>query len=259
MSWTFTHRAGLALLALDAPGFQGVDVVVTTRQGGVSASPYDTLNLGDHVGDDPSCVAENRRRVAAAMGVDVEALVITRQEHGTDVARASYGSRPGPADVLATTDPRVAVCILVADCVPIVVCDSPAGVLVVAHAGWRGTAGSVARAAVESARGLGADLDRCHAAIGPSISGRAYQVGDEVASALRAAGCGDAVVPDGPGHFLADLEAANVTQLVAAGIGAARVTGATHVTDGGGRFFSDRAQRPCGRFALAARLTTTGS
>jgi hypothetical protein len=106
---------------------------------------------------------------------------------------------------------------------------------------------------------LGAQPARCRAAMGPCISTTGYQVGDDVAAALAAAGCATAVVPDGTGRHLADLADAARTQLVDAGLREERVDLPTSWTDGGTRFFSDRARRPCGRFALAARLAHPGS
>jgi hypothetical protein len=249
------RRGGLEVLVLDELAGAGVDAIVTTRVGGVSEAPYDTLNLGDHVGDDPAAVSENRGRLAAAMGLAAADLVIARQVHGIGVATVRRGDVAGDADVLATDDPAVALCILVADCVPIAVVDARAHVLVVAHAGWRGTASSVAAAAVDAAVALGASAARCHAVLGPCISPRAYQVGAEVADALTRAGCADAVTPDGTGRFLADLRAANALQLERAGVDPSHIIKVAHHTDGGATFFSDRAARPCGRFALAARLT----
>jgi YfiH family protein len=253
------RRGDLEVLEFPSLHDRGVEIVVTTRSGGVSQAPYDTCNLGDHVGDDPACVEENRRRVAAAMRVDLGALMIARQVHGTDVAIVEPAGIIGDADVLATTDPSVALCVLVADCAPICLVDPCAQVLVVAHAGWRGTAARVAEVAVQAASDLGADREQLIAVIGPCISPDAYQVGAEVAEAMSAAGCGDAVAPDGTGRFTCDLVAANAAQLVRAGVAASRVVRSGFSTDGGTLLFSDRAARPCGRFALVARLRGAAS
>jgi copper oxidase (laccase) domain-containing protein len=132
-------------------------------------------------------------------------------------------------------------------------------VLGVAHAGWRGTASRVAVVAVDAMVALGGRPARIRAAMGPCVSQAAYQVGDDVAAALADAGCGTAVVPDGTGRHLADLAAATRTQLLGAGVRDDAVDLPTSWTDAGTRFFSDRAQRPCGRFALAARLARASS
>ena len=248
------RRGTLEVVRLAQLAALGADAIVTTRRGGVSVAPFDTLNLGDHVGDDPCAVTENRRRLAAAMGVDPDGLAIARQVHGTTSAVARRGSAIGVADVLVTDDPSVAICVLVADCVPVVLLDPVARVLCVAHAGWRGTASSVIAAALEAMTGLGASAARCRAAMGPCVSAATYQVGDDVARALEAVGCAGAVTPDGSGRYLADLAGATRTQLLGAGVAATMIDLPTSWTDGGARWFSDRSQRPCGRFALAARL-----
>ena len=259
MTEVVERRGTLRVVRLAQLDELGADAIVTTRDGGVSAAPYDTLNLADHVGDDPASVTENRRRLARAMGVDPEGLTIARQVHGTGVAVAHRGASIGEADVIVTADAAVAICVLVADCVPIVILDPVARVLCVAHAGWRGTASRVAVAALDAMRVLGARPERCRAAMGPCISAGAYQVGDDVAEALGEAGCAGAVVPDGTGRHLADLAGATRDHLLAAGVSAEGVDLPTSSTDGGARFFSDRAQRPCGRFALAARLAQPAS
>jgi hypothetical protein len=256
------RRDELEVLHLTSFERLGADVIVTSRVGGVSAAPYDALNLGDHVGDDPDAVRENRRRLAAVMGVGEAGVAFAHQVHGTgvEVVRGAAPLEPlGDADVLVTNDASIAIGVLVADCVPVVLLDPVAGVLCVAHAGWRGTAARVAVSAVEAMAALGAQPPRCRAAMGPCISPRAYQVGDDVAGALRDVGCASSVAPDGTGRHLADLAAATRTQLLAAGLRAEHVELPTSWTDGGARHFSDRAERPCGRFALAARLRRPSS
>ena len=139
----------LELVGLASIQALGAEAVVTTRRGGVSGGPYASLNLGDHVGDDPTAVAENRRRLAGFFGVATDALVVVRQVHGATAAIVDAATRPNEADALVTADPRVVVCVLVADCVPVVVLDPTARVLAVVHAGWRGTVAGVVGATVE--------------------------------------------------------------------------------------------------------------
>lgn len=146
----------------------------TGRDGGVSTGPYASLNLGDHVGDDPAAVAENRRRVAAEAGVDP--LVLARQVHGRAVVEVT-GSWTGPApeaDALVTRTPGLAVGMLVADCTPVVVVAPDEGVVGVAHAGREGMRQGVAVALVEALRDLGAR--RLVGRVGPSICPRCYSV-----------------------------------------------------------------------------------
>jgi YfiH family protein len=245
-----------------------VEVAVTTRHGGVSAAPYDTLNLGLHVGDDSEHVVANRSRAAVAFGAALEDLVFARQVHGARVTLVGPGERgrgarsdddalPG-TDVLVTVTPGITLAIMVADCVPLALVDPEAHVLAAVHAGWRGTAAGAVGAALRAMQACGAETGRIHAFVGPAVRRDRYQVSDEVPQALRAvvrpAPLHPAVArPDGPGHWLVDLVAANRQQLVAGGVRNEQI-----VECGGSTadepFFSDRAQRPCGRFALLARL-----
>ncbi len=246
----------------------GAAVAVTTRHGGVSPAPYDTLNLGLHVGDDPAAVATNRSLAAGAFGVEAGQLVFARQVHGAGVAvvggaeagrgTAAEEDAVADADVLVTTTPGVALVIMVADCVPLALIEPRAGVLAVVHAGWRGTAAGVVGAALEAMVERGAARADIRAWIGPAVAPGRYQVTDEVRQALEAA-VGPAALdsdvarPDGPGHWLVDLVAANSQQLRLGGVPAGHISDCG-VTTADARFFSDRAARPCGRFALMARL-----
>lgn len=168
-------------LAVELPGARGV---FTTRRGGVSEGPYATLNLGDHVDDDPEAVAENRRRVAELAGRGWEAFRWARQVHGSEVAvhrtSTTWGHRP---DSL-TFDAQVvggdaAAIVFVADCLPVLFSDGERVAAV--HAGWRGLAGGVLEAALEHLSG------EVHAALGPSARGCCYEVGEEVHEALPGA------------------------------------------------------------------------
>ena len=256
------------LLRWEEAGALGADVAVTTREGGVSHPPYDTLNLGLHVGDRPGDVATNRGRAAGAFGVALDSMVFARQVHGCaavvvgDEERgrgtASEDDAIGATDILVTTTTGVTLVILVADCLPVALVDPAAGVLAAVHAGWRGTAAGAAPAAVAAMTRLGARAERVHAFLGPAVAPDRYQVGDEVARALSDAVRPDALDPavsrsDGPGHWLVDLVQANRQQLVRSGLRPEHIAdcGVTTAIDS---LFSDRAARPCGRFGLLARL-----
>ena len=161
-------------------------------------------------------------------------------------------------DILVTDSPAVTLVIMVADCVPLALVDPEKGILAAVHSGWRGTAAGAVGSALDAMRKRGADPARVHAFVGPAVHPDRYQVTDAVRRGLAAvtqpAELDTAVArPDGPGHWLIDLVAANRQQLVAAGVPAEHIAhaGATTADD---PFFSDRAQRPCGRFALLARL-----
>jgi len=256
------------LLRWDGAPDHGAAVAVTTRHGGTSVAPYDTLNLGLHVGDRPDAVIDNRARAAAAFGVDLDTVVFARQVHAAASAlvgpedggrgtRSEGDAVPG-VDILVATTPGLTLAILVADCVPLALVDPDAGVLAAVHAGWRGTAAGAVGCALRAMEASGAQPGRVRAFLGPAVHPDLYQVSDEVAHALsdvvRPAALDRAVArPAGPGHWLVDLVSANRQQLLTGGVPAEHIvdSGATSADDD---FFSDRAQRPCGRFALLARL-----
>lgn len=259
---------GLDVLAWPGLEALGIDVVVPERGGGVSTGPYASLNLGLHVGDDEGAVRENRRRTAAVLGAGLDDLVFCNQTHGRVVVTVSDADRGrgartqddaiGGADAMVTTTPGVVLAVLVADCVPIVLVDPEARVLACVHAGWRGTVAGVAGAAVEVMVGLGARPADVVALIGPAVPPERYQVGADVAVAAEACFGPDVdavLLPDDePDHWRFDLWSANERLLVRAGVPAANVSRAGALPTGDGRFFSDRAERPCGRFAALARL-----
>jgi YfiH family protein len=235
-----------------------LDAMVTTRHGGVSAGPYASLNLGRHVGDDPSAVDENWRRAAAALGCRPDDIVTATQVHGRDVVVVGDPD-PGPleCDGLATATPGVAVGVLAADCATLVIYAPDAHALTCVHAGWKGTTLRTAAAGVDALAGLGADPARLRVGIGPTIAAGRYQVGEEVAAAARdcfGRDAGDALRPDGTGRWTFDLVTANRRVLADAGVDPAHVEASPGGTGPGTPYFSDRAQRPCGRFALLARL-----
>jgi purine-nucleoside/S-methyl-5'-thioadenosine phosphorylase / adenosine deaminase len=239
-------RGALRVYGLDFARSFGVDAFVTDRSGGVSEAPYDSLNLAFHVGDHRDRVAENRRRVSAAIGVADDQLVTANQVHGSDVVEVT-GPVDAAADGLVGGDDGLALAILVADCAPVLLVDESSVRFAVVHAGWRGLAEGVLANAVarfERAASL-------HAYIGPSISARRYQVGPEVAS--RFADVPGALEDDARDRSRLNLRAVAAHQLAALGLHDGHVLYSAERTDGGAPFFSDRAHRPCGRFALVAR------
>jgi polyphenol oxidase len=227
--------------------------------------------------------------VFAAQVHGSRAEVVSAADRGRGTLAA--GDAVGPADALVTATPGTVLAILVADCVPIILYDPAAHVLACVHAGWRGTVARTAQAALAAMGSLGTRPEDVIAGIGPSVAAGSYQVGEEVAAAARDAfgeevagtardGFGEEVAgtardgfgqqpqallrptltggpygKGGPGQWLFDLPAANRHVLRAAGVpdGQIHVT-ATPTGPGPGLFFSHRAERPCGRFVLAARL-----
>lgn len=241
------RRGSLTVYPVESVRALGVDAFVTDRFGGASSSPYDSLNLGNHVGDQLDDVMENRRRVANAAGVDVTRLVTVRQVHGADVLDASFVTPSSKADALVYDSDDVALAILVADCVPILFVDASSDRFALVHAGWRGLQRGVL---AETLRHFD-DAATVHVFLGPSISREGYQVGPEVAEHFR--DVPGALVTDGGDRSRLDLRHVATHQLTLSGVNDEFIMRSQQVTDGGEIFFSDRAARPCGRFALVAK------
>ncbi len=247
----------------------GVTAVVTTRHGGVSTGAYASLNLGDHVGDDHEAVLENRRRLCAALGVG--RLTVADQQHGAAVAvigAALAGRGHDGADdarhVLPRTDamvtslPGVALATIVADCAPVVLFDQRRQAAGVAHCGRRGTVLRTLPRAIEAMRAaFGTQPADLLAGIGPAIGAASYEIGEaEAVQVMAAFGDSNLLCPTRPGHCTFDLVAALRIQLRDAGV----VDGNVHAMAVDTRtstadFFSDRAERPCGRFMAVTMLT----
>ncbi|MBY4893129.1 peptidoglycan editing factor PgeF [Rhodobacteraceae bacterium N5(2021)] len=166
----------MTLSPLTSPLLDGITHGFFTRQGGASTGIYAGLNCGSGSSDQAEVVAMNRARVADAMGVD--ALASVHQVHSADAVVADLAAKP-KADGLVTDTPGVALTILTADCQPVLFADRDAGVVGAAHAGWKGALDGVLEATLEKMEDLGADRGRVRAVIGPSISQRAYEVGQE--------------------------------------------------------------------------------
>jgi polyphenol oxidase len=240
------QRATLTVCPSDDLAELGVDVFVTDRFNGKSVGPYNSLNLGDHVGDDEEHVRTNRALVARAAGVDDEHFVTVRQVHGANVLDGASVNDVSEADALVTDSSELALAILVADCVPLALVDETSGRVALVHAGWRGLQVGVIARTLE-----GFDARTTHAFIGPSISKERYQVGPDVARYFT--GVEGALTPDGGDRSRLDLRLIATRQLLDAGVADDHIVRSRDVTDGGEIFFSDRAQRPCGRFAIVAK------
>lgn len=228
---------------------------MTNRYGGSSAAPYDELNLGGHVGDDPSRVASNRALLAAAFDLPTDRLVFMSQVHGCTVAVVDGPPAPGSpvpeADALVTAQPGLALAVLVADCAPVLLADAAAGVVAVAHAGRRGMAGGVVAATLAAMGRLGAAPSTTWALVGPAICGRCY----EVPAALQAEVA--AVEPASrsttrSGTAGLDIRAGVVAQLDAAGVASIEVD--PRCTAESEELYSHRRDGVTGRFAALAAL-----
>ena len=152
--------------------------VVTDRRGGRSASPYDSFNLGGHVGDDPAAVAANRDRLAHEIGVPGASVVWMTQVHGTGVAVIEDADENPVADVdaLVTATPGLVLCVLVADCVPVLLVDPVAGVVAAVHAGREGVRRGVVPATLAAMTRLGSRPGDVEALLGPAVCGADYEV-----------------------------------------------------------------------------------
>jgi YfiH family protein len=152
--------------------------VVTTRHGGVSAPPYDSFNLGEHVGDRSEAVTANRQRLAAGVGLPAQRLVWMEQVHGRTVAAVDGPlAAPVPAtDALVTAEPGLAVAVLVADCVPVLLADPVEKVVGAVHAGRVGARVGVLPAALAAMRELGARIEQVEVLLGPAACGQCYEV-----------------------------------------------------------------------------------
>ena len=200
-----------------------------TRRGGASSGIFAGLNCGPGSSDQAECVRLNRARVAEAMDVDESALVTVHQVHSPDVVTLDApiaGEKPR-ADALVTATPGLALAVLTADCQPVLFADAQAGVVGAAHAGWRGALGGVLEATLDAMVALGAERGRIQAVIGPCISQRAYEVGEEFLDTFLADDPGHVrfFANGRPGRYQFDLVGFGLARLRAAGVGGASWTG----------------------------------
>ncbi|MGW0806399.1 peptidoglycan editing factor PgeF [Nonomuraea sp. NPDC002799] len=230
----------------------GVRVAITDRHGGVSAPPYGTRNLGGMVGDDPAAVLANRAGLAAEL--DVRAVVLMRQVHSADVAYVSepFGDDPPKLDGVFTSEPRLALASLGADCPAVLVADPVAGLVGAAHSGRPGTEAGIAAALVAAMAAKGAEPGRMVALIGPGACGRCYEVPADLREQVAAR------VPETWSTTswqtpALDLRAGIEAQLRGAGL--ADVRHDARCTIESDELYSHRRDQPTGRFAGLIWLT----
>lgn len=221
-----------------------ITAAFSTRHGGVSAAPYDTLNLGLTTGDTRANVEENRRRFCQQIDVDPSAIVQAEQVHGdtvrvVDAPPANSGVEPPACDGFATRVPGHLLTIAVADCAAVLIADAEADIVGICHSGWRGTVANIAARTVEAITDLGGTAATMHAYVSPCISLDAFEVGEEVAGQFDAAYVhrrDNWVRP----HI--DLKAVLNDQLIAAGLPGDHIELSPYCTmDDNGDFFSYRA------------------
>lgn len=233
----------------DWPAPAHVRACVTTRAGGISQAPFDSLNLGDHVEDDPQAVAGNRQILTTALHCQPAWL---RQVHGVQVVEADP-AQVVEADASWSATPGIASAVLTADCLPALFCNRAGTRVAAAHAGWRGLAGGVLEATLDA---LALPAQEVLVWLGPAIGPQAFEVGAEVREAFLAghAEAAQAFVPSvNAGKFMADIYQLARIRLAARGVTAVYGGGFCTVSDT--RFYSYRRAARTGRFASLIWLT----
>ena len=222
--------------------------VSTTRAGGASVPPFDTFNLGDHVGDDPAAVAANRSRLATAIGLGEDGIVWMNQVHGDRVVAVDgpVAGAVDDADGLVTTNPRLALAVVTADCVPVLMSDSRAGVVAAVHAGRVGAQQGVVARAVEVMLAKGAHVEDISVLLGPAVSGRNYEVPSAMADEVEAAMPGSRTTT-ARGTAGLDLRSGIARQLTGLGVTTIGIDPRCTVDDP--NLFSHRRAAPTGRLA----------
>lgn len=258
------HANGVVTLTFERLDKLPVAAHISTRHGGVSPEPWHSLNFSVLRGDDPARVAENRRRLAEALGLSVDAIVSCQQVHGTGIAKVGAedaGARIAGCDGLITDEIELPLMLVFADCVPLLIYDPVHHALGAVHAGWRGTLNGAATALLWAMQAAyDTQPSQVHVCIGPSIGPNSYEVGAEVVALAQAH------LPDpaaalhypngaaGNAHF--DLWQANLQLLAHAGVAPAQVEIAgIDTAQNTADFFSHRAEAGrCGLFALVTWL-----
>lgn len=239
--------------------FSEIAAAQSTRLGGVSTAPYNSLNLGKSTADDPETVAENRRRICASLDFLPPQMALCIQVHGDQICLAEKGSISEGFDALISRTPGVLLAVSVADCTPILVYDPVQKAVTAIHAGWRGTvSGIVSKTLQEMQTRFGTRGEHCFAYIGACIDACSFEVGDEVAEHFDAAFKYFDVVR---GKFMVDLKKANATQLAEFGVPAPQIEVSPYCTvQRNDLFFSHRKEggvtgRGMGLIGLRARTS----
>lgn len=229
----------------DWPAPAAVRACVTTRKGGVSQAPYDSLNLGDHVDDDPAAVARNRQLLRRDLALPSEPLWL-QQVHGCEVAGFT-ASQSRCADASIAARPGDVCVVLTADCLPLLFCDRSSTRVAAVHAGWRGLAGGVIEATIDALALPGEDL-LCW--LGPAIGADVFEVGGEVREAFvrQDIAAESAFRPSPAGRWLADIYALARLRLAACDVGFVGGGGYCTYSDVE-RFYSYRRDGRTGRMA----------
>lgn len=243
--------------------FKAITHFVSERSGGISEGELGSLNLGLRAGDEPHKPIENRRRLAAALGISYENLIFPAQTHSNTVQVVHADTKPealADTDALITHVPDRCICVMSADCVPILLYDPVRQVVGAVHAGWRGTVGKILTTTVQAMQEhFGTQPKDLLAGIGPSICPEVYEVGEEVVMAVQEAfGSTAGLINNlnGQGKGFLNLWEANRLQLLHLGVSAGSIEVAGLCTyQNSERFFSARKSgNRAGRFAAGIML-----
>lgn len=242
---TFSIPCAMAnLLVPDWPAPARVRSLQTLRGAGCSLAPWDSFNLGDHVGDDPAQVAANRAALREHLPAEPGWL---KQVHGIATVNPKNSPNLKEADAAFTRDPGVVCTVMTADCLPVLFCDRAGTVVAAAHAGWRGLAAGVLEATI---RDMAVPADELLTWLGPAIGPSAFEVGDEVRAVFVAhdAQAAQAFVEHGQGKWLADIYLLARQRLTTAGV--TSISGGERCTfSESADFFSYRRDGVTGRMA----------
>lgn len=232
-----THRVP----ALFAP-FDTLIAAESTRHGGISPAPFQSLNLGINTTDDPAHVDENRRRFFEAIGAADVGFASSLQVHGTAVLHAVEAGRYAGYDALITNRPGLLIGVTVADCVPILVYDARRRAVGAAHAGWRGTAGRIVSRMLDAMQQqFGTSAGDCYAYVGTCIDERSFEVGPEVADQFEDV---HKLVKADSQRVCVNLQAANVKLLIDAGVPVGQISVSPYSTVlNNSDYFSHRAEQ----------------
>jgi hypothetical protein len=211
------HEEPLLIRPAIFSSVSGVVALQTTRKGGFSQAPFDSLNLGLRTADDSELVRKNLRHLCDHLGLPAESVVLTDQVHGNDICIVDRPGNVTGFDALITDTPGIYPGIVTADCYPVLIHDPEHHASGAVHAGWQGTAGSIAKKTVAAmGASFGTRPEACIAWVGTGISATNYEIGEEVADRFEQRYLNPS--PGGKGRFLLDLSTANRDQLIAAGI-----------------------------------------
>lgn len=234
----------------DWPAPERVRAASSTRQGGMSAVPYDSFNLAKHVGDEEQNVENNRRQLREVLKLPSEPAWL-EQVHGIEVIEAGAENTPCEADASISTQAGVVCTVMTADCLPVLICDRQGRGVAAAHAGWRGLAGGVIEATLARlCRQLECPVDDLLVWLGPAIGPQAFEVGDEVRETFIRIDAGNesAFIANRPGHWLADIYQLARQTLQRTGVEAVYGGGRCTYSEPG-QFFSFRRESTTGRMA----------